>query len=141
LTVYIDTSVLAAYYCPEPGSAAAQKRLARAKQPVISPLVEIELYSAVAAKVRARELDAASAGRVLDLFRKHLAEGCYGVVSIGMGEYALARDWIGRFSSPLRAADALHLAAAFANGVTLLTADKALAQSAAHFGVRHELVP
>jgi len=137
---YIDTTLLVAYYCPEPLSRTAQKTLAKVEEPVISPLVEVEIYSAVAAKVRAKELDATSAGQVLGLFRKHLSDGCYGLVPIETAEYALARDWIGRFSTPLRAADALHLAATFANGLTLLTADKALARSAGHFGVRCELV-
>lgn len=137
---YIDTSVLAAYYCPEPLSRTVQKTLAKLSELVISPLVEVELYSALAAKVRARELEAASAGRILDMFRRHLADGFYDVVPVAAAEYALARAWIGRFSSPLRAPDALHLAAAFDNGLTLLTADKDLARSADHFGVRCELV-
>jgi predicted nucleic acid-binding protein len=140
LRAYIDTSLLVAYYCPEPLSRSAQGRLAKVAEPVISPLVEVELYSAIAAKVRARELDATSAGQILAVFRKHLADGCYGVVPIETAEYALACDWIGRFSSSLRAMDALHMAVALANNLTLLTADKALAGSAKHFGVRHELV-
>jgi predicted nucleic acid-binding protein len=137
---YIDTSLLVAYYCPEPLSRKVQKILSAIPQPVISPLVEVELYSAVATKVRAREMDARTAGRILGLFQKHLAEGSYGIVPIETAEYALARDWIGRFSSPLRAADALHLAAAFSNDEPLLTADKALALSARYFGVPHELI-
>lgn len=139
MIAYIDTSLLAAYYCPEPQSALVQKRLSKITQPVISPLVELELYSAVAAKVRMGDLAAVSAARILDLFGKHQREGVYGVVAVGPAEYDQARDWIGRFSSPLRAADALHLAAAHTNGLTLLTADKALARSARHFGVRFEL--
>lgn len=136
---YIDTSLLTAYYCPEPQSALIQKRLGKVAQPSISPLVELELYSAVAAKVRMGGLDAAPGAWILDLVGKHLAQGVYRVVAIGPAEYDQARDWIGRFSSSLRAADALHLAAAYANGLTLLTADKALARSARHFGVRCEL--
>lgn len=137
---YIDTSILAAYYCPESLSAAVQKTLGKIKQPFISPLVELELYSAVAAKVRARELEATAGRRILDLFKKHLADGCYGILSIDASEYCMARDWIGGFSSSLRAADALHLAAAAANGLTLLTADKSLARSAGQFGVQCTLV-
>ena len=137
---YIDTSLLAAFYCPEPLSQTAQKKLSKVARLVISPLVELELYSAVAAKVRAKEIAAASAGQVLDMFRKHLAEGCYDLVPIETAEYAMARDWIGRFSTPLRAPDAIHLAAAFDNDLTLLTADKALAGAAKHFGVHCELI-
>ena len=42
--------------------------------------------------------------------------------------------------SRLHAPGALHLAAAFANDLTLLTADKALSRSARQFGVRCELI-
>lgn len=137
---YIDTSILVAYYCPEPLSSGVQKALGNVKQPVISLLVEVELYSAVAAKIRAKELDATTARRILAVFRKHLADGYYSTVPIEEAEYYLARDWIGGFSSSLRAPDALHLAAAFANDLTLLTADKSLAKSASHLGVKHKLL-
>jgi predicted nucleic acid-binding protein len=137
---YIDTSLLAAFYCPEPLSRTVQQRLSKLDKVVISPLVELELYSAVAAKVRARELTASSAGRVLDMFRKHLADGLYDLVPIEIPEYDMARDWIGRFTTPLRAPDALHLAAAFDHDLTLLTADKAMASAARHLGVSCELI-
>ena len=137
---YIDTSVLVAYYCPESLSASVQKKLTKIEQPVISPLVEVEMCSAVAAKVRDRQLDTAAAKRILAQFQKHLADGSYGIVPIDTAEYGLARDWISGFSSTLRAPDALHLATAFTNDLTLLTADKALAQSAKQFRVRYELL-
>ena len=53
---YIDTSILAAYYCPERLSHKAQKALARLDDPAISPLVQLELHSAVAQKVRGLDL-------------------------------------------------------------------------------------
>lgn len=137
---YIDTSVLAAYYCPEALSLTVQRALGTVKQAVISPLVEVELFSAVAAKVRTGELDAPTAGRILALFQEHLADGCYSVVPIETREYGLARDWIGKLTSQLRALDSLHLAATMANDLTLLTADKALAKAAKHFGVKHQLI-
>jgi len=137
---YIDTSVLVAYYCPERFSGAAQRAVKRVKEPAISPLVEVELYSAVALKVRTRELDAATARRIIAPLQEHVASGYYKIVPIEAREYRLARDWIGRFSVPLRGPGALHLAAAFANGLVLVTADKNLARSAKHFGVKHKLV-
>ena len=137
---YIDTSVLAAYYCPERLSARAQKALRSDPDPVISALVELELHSAVAAKVRGLELSMAAANQIVSLFRLHVADGCFRVVPIEPREYALACRWIGGFSTALRTLDALHLAAAFANNLTLLTADRALARSATHLGVTHELI-
>ncbi len=137
---YVDTSTLAAYYCPERLSAKAWRELGKLASPTISPLVQVEVYSAVARKVRVKELDAAAATRILSQFRAHLADGYYRVVPIEGREYGLARDWIGRFTTPLRALDALHLAAAFANDLELLTADKRLALAARHFGVKHKLI-
>lgn len=137
---YIDTSVLVAYYCPEPSSRACQEALAKHAAPAISPLVELELHSAVASKVRTRELDAAAGRRILAQFAAHLADGLYRVVPIQAAQYRQARDWIGGFSITLRAPDALHLAAALANGLVLLTADKAMARAAGQLGVQHELI-
>ena len=137
---YLDTSVLAAYYCPEARSARVQRLLSRVGNPTISPLVELELHCAVARKVRSGGMDAAVARRIFAEFRGHLAESRFNVVPIQAGEYALARGWIEEMSSPLRALDALHLAAASANDLALVTADRALAASARRLGVRCRLV-
>jgi predicted nucleic acid-binding protein len=137
---YIDTSLLAAYYCPERLSGKAQKALLAEAEAVVSPLVELELHSAVAMKVRNRELALPAANQILAMFQIHVADGFYRFVPIDAREYALARQWVGNFSAPLRTLDALHLAAAFANALTLLTADKAMALAAKHFGIKHELI-
>jgi hypothetical protein len=50
----IDTSVQAAYYCSDTLSRKVQDRLGRIDTPAISALVELELHSAVALKVRPR---------------------------------------------------------------------------------------
>jgi len=137
---YIDTSVLAAYYCTEPLSTAAQRAIREDEAPTISPLVEVELCSAVALKVRRKELDVVAANRVLSLFQLHLDNGLYAMVPIQAREYTLAREWVGRFTTPLRALDALHLAAAFTNNLSLLTCDKNLARCAREFGIEHQLI-
>ena len=133
---YIDTSVLAAYYCPEKLSPIVAKALAGLAEPVISPLVEIELCSALSQKVRTKDLDAPSASAILAQFQVHVADGRFRFVEIGSREHQLARDWLNRFSTPHRTLDALHLAAAFAYNLELLTADKILADSAKLLGVR-----
>ena len=132
---YVDTSVLTAYYCPEARSARVQRALSRLEGPTVSPLVEVELACAVSRKTRARELDASQARGILSQFQMHLAEPRFHVVAIQAAEYAMARDWIVQLSTPLRVLDALHLAAASANGLCLLTADRDLARCARHFGV------
>jgi hypothetical protein len=49
--------------------------------------------------------------RVPAALRLRLDEGRFQVVPIEAKQYALARDWIGPLSAPLRTRDALHLAA------------------------------
>jgi hypothetical protein len=137
---YIDTSVLVAYYCPERLSLKAERIVRAAEGPAISPLVEVEFCSALAIKTRTGGLAKDDARKVLSVFLAHLLEGRYRSVPIDAREYLLARDWIGAFSTPLRTVDALHLAAAFSNDLTLVTADKALAACAKALGVKHRLV-
>ena len=137
---YLDTSVLTAYYCPEARSARVQRMLAKLEGPTVSPLVEVEFHCVVARKVRTGELDASEARRIFSQFQVHLAEPRYHVVPIGAAEYSLARDWIAQLATPLRVLDALHLAAAFAHSLRLLTADRALARCAKHLGVENRLI-
>ncbi len=137
---YLDTSVLVAYYCPEPLSGAAQRAIARLEGPSISPLVEVEFCSAVSLKVRTGELDRATAAQIVALCERHVTDGFYGLVPIAAGEYAQARAWLGQFATALRALDALHLAAAFNHDLPLLTADKMLAQAAGALGVGCTLI-
>ncbi len=136
---YIDTSVLVAYYCPEPGSEAAQGAV-HDGQPYISALTEVEFCSAVATKVRTGEMPATGADRVLAMFEQHVAAGSYRVVPLGPGQFRLARQWIGRRAVPLRTLDALHLAVAASASVPLVTADAVLARAAACFGVDCQLL-
>ena len=137
---YLDTSVLTAYYSHEARSKDVQRLLSRIKAPTISPLVEVEFYSAISRKVRTGDLDASAARGMFSQFQLHLSEPRFHIVPIQACEYGLAKQWIEDLSSPLRALDALHLAAAFANKLVLVTADKALANSAKHFGMKHKLI-
>ena len=134
---YIDTSVLVAVYCPEPLSDAAQRAVRGAGTPTISMLTEVEFCSALSLKVRTGGLDARAATRILSLLRSHMKDGMYDLVPIGVAECALAADWIASLSTTLRTLDALHLAAAHSHGLTLVTADKSLAEAADHFGVKN----
>ena len=138
--VYLDTSVLAAYYCPEAMSAKAEKAILRSVLPAISLLVEVEFYSAVARKVREGTLSEADATRIVTRFRLHVDAGYYERLPIAPTHYEIARDWVGRFVAPLRTLDALHLAVCFAAEAVLLTADAALAKAACHFRVPTEFL-
>ena len=141
MKAFLDTSILASYYCPEPRSKHAQQVLSGIENASISPLVEIEFYCVIARKVRANEIDIPFARRILVEFRRHLSESRFHIIPIKAGEYTLAGQWIGGFTSSLRSVDALHLAAASNNDLTLLTADKILAAAARRFDVKQKLIP
>jgi hypothetical protein len=68
LTAYIDTSVLVAYYCPEPLSENVEAFITAQRQLAISALTEIEMFSALSRKVREKAMDRHDAGRVTAKF-------------------------------------------------------------------------
>jgi predicted nucleic acid-binding protein len=71
LTQYVDTSILAAYYCPEPLSERAEQRLRELRPPTISWLTGVELHSALAKKVRMNELAEGQQRDVVRRKRRH----------------------------------------------------------------------
>ena len=127
--------MLVAYYCPEPMSAAIQKWLRRQRQPAVSDLVEVEVVSAIARKVRDRSMSRQDARQVAMMFASHLEDGYYTRLRVERIHYSLAVDWIGSFEIPLRTLDALHLAVSHSRGLRLATADESLARSARAVGV------
>ena len=133
-SAYVDTSVLGAYYCPEPLSATAETALLDLTTPVISTLTEVEFASLIARKRRLRELTERQTRAILDLFGGHVAKGFYRRVPLGTEHFLRARELVATLSSALRTLDALHLAAALAENLPLLTADRDLARAAK----RHE---
>jgi hypothetical protein len=86
--IYVDTSVLAAYYCPEPLSGQAQRALAQEYERAISSLVELEFVSAIAGKVRAHEMRRGDAHRILAAFQSHLEQGIYTRLAVDGAHFA-----------------------------------------------------
>ena len=140
MSVYVDTSVLAAFYVPEPLSDKAEAVLRAEMAPTISELTEVELFSAIARKVRQGELSSAHAGRIRALFSSHLEAGMYTHKIFKRSYFKLARDWLAMLDVPLRSLDCLHLALTSFEGLALVTADKAMAQVAEMVGVECELL-
>jgi hypothetical protein len=138
--VYIDTSLLVPYYCPEALSESAERTLRADLHPTVSDLVEVEFFSGLARKVRAREMSAEDAMRTGERFLHHLAAGFYARVAVQRRHYETARSWLARFTLPLRALDALHLALADLDGLRLATADQDLSRSAKSLGIEVTLV-
>lgn len=129
-SAYIDTSVLGAYYCPEPLSAIAEKALRQIKAPVISALSEVEFSSLVSRKRRRRELNERQAKEIADLFATHVAEGFYRRIALTSEHFVTARQLVSAIGGSLRTLDALHLAAAMTESLALVTADRELAKAA-----------
>lgn len=127
-STYVDTSVLGAYYCPEPLSSAAESALLKLRDPCISPLTEVEFASLVARKRRLRDLGEREASDVLRLFGQHVAEGYFRRLPLGTEHFLRARDLIGSMASALSTLDALHLAVALSAGIPMLTADRDFAR-------------
>lgn len=135
MTVYVDTSVLGAYYCPENLSAAAERAITALDALVISPLTEVEFVSLVMRKRRAGDFTPRKANKIMETFRAHVADGYYTKIKIESEHFHVARDLIATNKHGLRTLDALHLALAQANALALLTADRSLAAAAKAAGV------
>jgi uncharacterized protein len=138
--IYLDTSILAAYYCPEALSVQAEQLLRTQVRPALSELVETELFSAVARKVREGGFTSVEARRLMTQFSAHVQNGLYTRISIEPIHFHRARDWISLLETPIRTLDALHLAIADSKNLRLVTADKTLAYAADTFGVNVQLL-
>jgi len=132
---YVDTSLITAYYTPEPLSDKVEEFLRSQNRPAVSALTELELFSALSRKVREEGLDPADAGKVGARFLAHLEIGFFTRLPVEAGHYRLARDWLGLFNTSLRSLDALHLAVAASKGLTVATADLGLSKSAQALGL------
>jgi uncharacterized protein len=140
VTAYIDTSVLAAYYCPEPISALAERTLRGLSSPTISELTFVEFASAISRKVREKSLAREAGARILTQFESHLEEGYYLVLPVRTLDYRMARLWLAQLHGTLRTLDALHLAVAKAAGASTITADRRLAAEAQTIGLPVKLL-
>ncbi len=138
--MYLDTSVLVAYYCPEAISADVESLLRRQSSPIVSELAEVEFSSAIAQKVRQHECDRSDASLILAQFHKHLDNCLFTKLCLDSRHFQLAKTWLGQLQWPLRSLDALHLAAAEISQVQFVTADKPLAKVAQAIGIRALLI-
>jgi predicted nucleic acid-binding protein len=136
LKCYLDTSVLVAYYCPESISEQVQAFLLHQVKPAVSFLTEVELFSAIARKVRMGDLTRKDGDRILSKFLSHLDSGLFSITPVELHHWRLARGWLGLFNTSLRTLDALHMAIAWAEEYELVTSDQQLFQAADILGVK-----
>jgi len=140
LNSYIDTSILVPYYFPERLSNKTEQTLRSIKQPILSSLVEVEIFSAIAKKMRLKEISRKDALGIFTLFRSHVETGNFIKLPAQAIHFNQARDFIRDLSTPLRTLDALHLAISTVEDLCLITSDKALAKSAKQLGCNYKLI-
>jgi hypothetical protein len=138
--VYVDTSIIVAYYCPEPLSERAEAFLTAQARPAISSLTEVEFFSALARKVREGGMARNAAVRISSQFLGHLQGHFYSYLPVERRHYTLAREWLGLFSTRLRTLDSLHVAVASSEGLPLSTADRNLYESARYLHIEAALL-
>ncbi|MCI5142174.1 MAG: PIN domain-containing protein [Candidatus Electrothrix sp. ATG1] len=132
---YLDTSVLTAYYCPEPLSERVEELILSDEMPAISWLTRLELISAVSRKIR-EGMTPGDGQKIIRQFEQQLfREKLYRLLKIEEHHYTMASGWIAQCNTALRTLDGLHLAASCTAHLTLLTADVKLAQAAEFFGI------
>ncbi len=138
--IFLDASIVAAYYLPEAYSSQAQAIYQGNAILAVSDLVELEMFSVLSRLVRIQSLDLEAAKRSADRFTTHLEEDFYTRLHLDTAHYHLARDLIARLDLPLKAPDALHLALCATEGLQLVTADRQLARNAEVLEVKVQLI-
>lgn len=111
--LYFDTSFLAPLILQEATSAEIERFMA--KLPVgelaVSHWTRVEFSSLLAREVRMGGLRREAADEAQALFETIVAES-FAVLSPNADDFNLAREYLGRYETGLRAGDALHLAIA-----------------------------
>jgi uncharacterized protein len=134
VTVYVDTSLLAAAVFEEQGSEQARAWLKRTTQQlIVSDFVRLEFAAVVSRAVRTGRFEGAAAARALmsfDEFREASLQLRHNREDFDSAEQ-LVRDFVTKLSAP----DALHLATAKNAGAALATFDTRLAEAARAQGV------
>lgn len=133
--IYLDTSVVVAYYCPEPLSARAERLVLLEPSPAISNLTRVEFLSALARKKQDRELSGTDAGRASAEFEKHIRDGLYSLLPLEHRHFERVQGWLRGLEAAMRTLDALHLAIAAESQIPVATADRVMARNARRLGI------
>jgi predicted nucleic acid-binding protein len=141
--LYLDTSALAKIYVQEPDSDALDAALTGRRDLLISELALTELTSALARRMRERQVDAAAGRRIYQQLLRDVRAGEYRLLDLTSATHREAERLLltlGRHA-PLRATDSLHLAAAaLADARALVTYDRQMHAAALAMGA-FEVVP
>jgi predicted nucleic acid-binding protein len=111
--LYFDTSFLAPLVLPESTSdkIAAFVRRLPVEELTVSHWTRVEFSSLIARDVRMSVLDAAAGARA-DARFEAMVDASFAVLLPSADDFGLAKRYLGKFNTGLRAGDALHLAIA-----------------------------
>ncbi|MGB8151732.1 MAG: type II toxin-antitoxin system VapC family toxin [Candidatus Cybelea sp.] len=111
--LYLDTSFLAPLVLPESTSdrIAAFVRRLPVEELTVSHWTRVEFFSLIARDVRMSVLDAATGARA-DARFEAMVDASFAVLLPNAEDFGLAKRYLGKFNTGLRAGDALHLAIA-----------------------------
>jgi predicted nucleic acid-binding protein len=111
--IYFDTSFLAPLVLPESTSdkIAAFVRRLPVEELTVSHWTRVEFSSLIARDVRMSVLDAAAGARA-DARFEAMVDASFAVLLPSADDFGLAKRYLGKFNTGLRAGDALHLAIA-----------------------------
>jgi uncharacterized protein len=135
--LYCDTSAVLKLYLSEPGSAEFNEIMEGRDDVFVSDLVVTEIVSAVARRLYQGSLSRETARRLQHAIVGRLDEGVYHRVELTRDVHRRAEHYLLTLqATPLRAADALHLAlATSARAASLATFDARLGAAARAAGL------
>jgi predicted nucleic acid-binding protein len=135
--IYFDTSFLVPLVLPETTSSriAAFVRQIDLEQLSVSHWTRVEFSSLIAREVRMGGLDARAAAQA-DARFETMVEASFTVLLPTAGDFSIAKQYLGKFETGLRAGDALHLAIASNHGADMIySLDKALLKAGNTLGL------
>lgn len=135
--IYCDTSALLKLYLPEVGSDEFNEILEGRDDVIVSDLAVTEIISAMARRLRQGALSRVAARRLQQAIIGRLDQGLYHRVELTREVHRRAEHFLVSLpGTPLRAADALHLAlAASARSASLASFDSRLAAAGRAVGL------
>ena len=130
--LYCDSSALLKLYLPEAGSAEFNELIEGRDDVLVSDLAVTEIVSAAARRLHQKSLSREAVRRLQQAILARLDEGVYHRVELTRDVHRRAEhSLLASHATPLRAADALHLAlAASASAASLATFDMRLSAAA-----------